>query len=398
MNILHFADAHIGVTRFGHYDRHTGMNTRIQDFLRSLDFIADYAIKNEIDLILFAGDAFHKRNPKSEYQIAFANRIVEMAAKCCPVVLLVGNHDTGYNLRASSLGVYNMFATNVKVGDSYKVTKFLLNCGPIQIATFPHPVGRLNYQKQREAALEKLVELENAIDEDIPSILLAHMTVESARYGSEQRAAFSEEFLVSIEDLIAGPWNYVALGHLHSHQNLNARDNPAVVYAGSIERVDMSESEEKKGFVHIVIEGFKTTWKFVELPVRPMHYLKADLMNRLNKDYTDYVLSIIEDYGDIFDDAIVRVRLKIKDTDRILVDERLIAKALCSASDVSFMFDIQYHERKVRLGTSPHTLTTGELIEKYFIDRIEDPTERAHLLKVAKELMAEVDDDQLDTD
>ncbi len=49
MNILHFADAHIGVTRFGHYDRHTGMNTRIQDFLRSLDFIADYAIKNEID-------------------------------------------------------------------------------------------------------------------------------------------------------------------------------------------------------------------------------------------------------------------------------------------------------------------------------------------------------------
>jgi exonuclease SbcD len=391
MNILHFADAHIGVTRFGSYDPHTGMNTRVQDFLRSLDLITGYIYEHNIDLVLFAGDAFHKRNPRSEYQIAFANRIVTMA-RHCPVVLLVGNHDTSRELRASALGVYNMFAGNIDVGDSYEVLNIPLTCGPIQIATFPYPVRR----ETREVVLEKLVELESQIDQDIPSILLAHLTVAGSMYGSEQSMAFREDSHIDPKDLENGPWNYVALGHLHRHQVVNTRHGPDAVYSGSIDRIDFGEPG-KKGFVHISIVGPKTAWEFVELNVRPMHLLEIDLMDRLNKDYTEYVISVIEDYGPmILEDAIVRVKLKIKDTDMILVDRRRIEKELHYASHVSLVLDQQHTERKTRLGSSAHTLTDMELLGRYFTERIEDPTERAAIMEKAREIVEAVDEERKD--
>ena len=49
------------------------------------------------------------------------------------------------------------------------------------------------------------------------------------------------------------PFDYVALGHLHRHQNLNESGYPAVVYSGSIERIDFGERKEEKGFCLVSI-------------------------------------------------------------------------------------------------------------------------------------------------
>jgi exonuclease SbcD len=185
---------------------------------------------------------------------------------------------------------------------------------------------------------------------------------------------------------------------------MGADDHPPIVYAGSTNRIDFGEAEEKKGFVHIRMarpgDAWElVAWKFVELNTRPMHVIEIDLMSRLNKDYTEYVISVIEDYGPmILEDAIVRVKLKIKDADTILVDRRQIEKALHYASHVSLILDQQRTERKTRLGSEAHTLTDMELLERYFVERIEDPGERASMLETARKLMAEVNDDQLDAD
>ncbi|OQY78834.1 MAG: exonuclease sbcCD subunit D, partial [Anaerolineae bacterium UTCFX5] len=92
IRVLHFADLHIGVESYGRTDPDTGLSTRVIDFLRRLDEVAEAARQRDADLIIFAGDAFQTRTPNPTYQREFAHRILDLSA-IAPVVLLVGNHD-----------------------------------------------------------------------------------------------------------------------------------------------------------------------------------------------------------------------------------------------------------------------------------------------------------------
>ena len=57
MRILHFADIHIGVENYGKIDTKSGLSTRLIDFLETYDELVSYAIDNQVDLVLFCGDA-----------------------------------------------------------------------------------------------------------------------------------------------------------------------------------------------------------------------------------------------------------------------------------------------------------------------------------------------------
>ena len=61
--ILHFADAHIDMANYGRQDPATGLPLRVMDFLKSLDEIVDTAISEQVDLVIFAGDAYKNRDP-----------------------------------------------------------------------------------------------------------------------------------------------------------------------------------------------------------------------------------------------------------------------------------------------------------------------------------------------
>ena len=99
-------------------------------------------------------------------------------------------------------------------------------------------------------------------------------------------------------------FDYVALGHVHKHQNLNLSNNPPVIYPGSIERVDFSEEKEDKGFVLINLERGKAEWEFCALPVRVFLTIKvkvsesetpqADLVKAIGKkEIQDAVVRLI---------------------------------------------------------------------------------------------------------
>ncbi|MFP4324011.1 MAG: exonuclease SbcCD subunit D, partial [Anaerolineales bacterium] len=101
LRVLHFADIHIGMENYGRTDPVTGLSSRVMDFVRRLDDMVEYARAHEVDLVIFAGDAFKTRNPNPTYQREFAYRIQDLA-ELCPVVLLVGNHDLPTNARRAS--------------------------------------------------------------------------------------------------------------------------------------------------------------------------------------------------------------------------------------------------------------------------------------------------------
>ncbi len=87
IRLLHFADVHIGVESYGRIDPQTGLSSRVRDFLRRMDEMVEYARRNEVDLAIFAGDAFKSQNPNPTFQREFAFRIRDLI-EMCPVVLL----------------------------------------------------------------------------------------------------------------------------------------------------------------------------------------------------------------------------------------------------------------------------------------------------------------------
>ena len=92
IRVLHFADTHIGVENYGRLDNTVGVSSRVVDFLRRMDEMIAYARDHEVDLTIFAGDAFKTRAPNPTFQREFAWRVRELA-ELAPLVMLVGNHN-----------------------------------------------------------------------------------------------------------------------------------------------------------------------------------------------------------------------------------------------------------------------------------------------------------------
>ena len=63
MKIIHFSDLHIGYTRYSKgIDLETGLDNRIVDFLNTFDELVNYALEENVELVIFAGDAYKDRN------------------------------------------------------------------------------------------------------------------------------------------------------------------------------------------------------------------------------------------------------------------------------------------------------------------------------------------------
>ena len=107
MKILHFADAHIDMANYGRHDPSTGLPLRVMDFLKSLDEIVAEAIAQDVDLVIFAGDAYKDRNPAPTYQREWGKRIMRLSRAEIPTILLVGNHDVSPALgRANAINEF----------------------------------------------------------------------------------------------------------------------------------------------------------------------------------------------------------------------------------------------------------------------------------------------------
>ncbi len=109
IRVLHFADIHIGMENFGRIDPTTGINQRVLDFVRRMAEVVTYALENDADCVIFAGDAFKTRDPNPTYQREFARQLMRLSKTDIPIVLLVGNHDTPImEKRATSIDIFGV--------------------------------------------------------------------------------------------------------------------------------------------------------------------------------------------------------------------------------------------------------------------------------------------------
>jgi len=275
LKIIHFADLHLGVESYGRIDPATGLSSRLSDFLGALDQMVDYALENEIDLILFCGDAYKSREPTQTQQREFAKRINRLSTSGVPIFLLIGNHDLPNAIgRATATEIFDTLTIeNVYVANHPDIHCIPTKSGTVQIASLPwlrrsallsnEKNKNLNIEQLNEKAREVLTNIITAktaeLDPELPAILAAHVWVAEAQIGSERLMTIGQEHALLISNVAHPAFDYVALGHIHKHQVLS--ENPPVVYPGSLERVDFSEADDDKGFYVVDIEPDKETGK-----------------------------------------------------------------------------------------------------------------------------------------
>ena len=393
IRVLHFADLHIGMENYGHLDPVTGINGRVMDFLRRLSEVVDHALENEVDLVIFSGDAYKSRDPNSTYRREFSRRIKRIADGGIPIVLLVGNHDLpAVSKRATSIEVFRTLdVPNVLLANREALHRLKTRKGDaIQVATAPYPLrqqllAREDYRKKTIAELDELVQgllaenieaLSREVDPSLPAILAGHFSVSDARPGSERSVMLGRDVVVQKSVLRDPAWDYVALGHIHRHQELNAGRQPPIVYSGSLERIDFGEEKERKGFVVADVSRGHTEWTFHPVAARPFVTVRADV--RRNPDPMTAILEAIaqEDVTD----AVVRLIVQMSAEQEGLIHDARLRQALSEAYYVAGIRREVERAYRLRLGgESPEELTPAELLARY-LESKETPAERIEIL------------------
>jgi len=402
IRLLHFADIHVGMENYGRLDPATGTSTRVRDFLDRLDEVIDYALDHDADAAIFAGDAFKNRDPEPTQQREFAQRIKRLA-DAVPTLLLVGNHDMpGMAAKASSVDIFRALdVPGVIVGHRPEGRVVETKRGPIYLAWMPYPMrNRLLSREEHqgktidelEIALRQTVSeilrdlAQDAAEHDMPRVLAGHFSVAGAKLGSERSVMLGRDVAVTTSTLADEAWDYVALGHIHKHQSLNPGVMPAVVYSGSLERIDFGEEAEEKGFCWVDLERSHTQWAFVPVNARPFKTLRVDI-----RQASDPTQAVVDQLEPVPDGSVVRVIVSLRADQQAGLRDREIEAALPEAASFSLIRQVEV-ENRARLGDlAPEALTPEALVKAYFETRNTPPERIEILLANARELIDPVD-------
>src|SRR4026208_2395003 len=108
IRFVHVADVHIGMDNYGKVNPVTGMSTRLEDFLGTLDESVDCAIEQHADLYVLAGDIYKTRAPPPTHQRERARRIRKLPGAGIQVVRVAGNHGLPLSpSRATSIDIFS---------------------------------------------------------------------------------------------------------------------------------------------------------------------------------------------------------------------------------------------------------------------------------------------------
>ena len=411
IKILHLSDIHMG-SGFSHgrINPATGQNTRLEDFVNTLSKCIDRAIglypdsanAEPVDLVLFGGDAFPDATPPPYVQEAFASQFRRLVDAQIPTVLLVGNHDQhSQGQGGASLCIYRTLGVpGFIVGDSIDTHRIQTRNGCVQVITLPWLTRStlLTRPETEGLALAEVNELLTQrldpvlegeirrLDPEVPTVLLAHLMADRANLGAERFLAVGKGFTIPLSMLTRPCFDYVALGHVHRHQNLNKSNDPPVIYPGSIERVDFSEEKEDKGYVLVELERGHAQWEFCPLPVRVFRTIEVDV-----SDATDPQAALLKAIGkkDI-KDAVVRLIYKLRSEQLDLIDNATVHQSLSDAHSYTIRPELISQLARPRLpelgvGSSINPM---DALKTYLENREDLKDITAEMMEAAQHLLA----------
>ncbi len=281
MKILHTADWHLG--------------KRLQDFQRLqeqrdvLAEITEIANREDVDLVLVAGDLFDTFNPDPKAEDLLYSTLKELTANGKrTVVAIAGNHDNPDRIEAQDhfgreCGI--IFAgfpkTEVRSYELSCEAKLLCSApGFIELKLHQHeyPVRIILTPYANETRLRSylgMVSLDDELRQHLHqhwaaladtymdgqgvNLLMAHLFV-MKRGGEQPEESDDERSILQVggasvvyTDMIPPQIQYTALGHLHRYQQLAGGPSP-VVYSSSPLAYSFAEADQQKYVVIIEAE------------------------------------------------------------------------------------------------------------------------------------------------
>ncbi|MEH2209549.1 MULTISPECIES: exonuclease SbcCD subunit D [unclassified Nostoc] len=404
IKILHLSDIHMG-SGFSHgrINPATGLNTRLEDFVNTLSICIDRALTDAVDMVIFGGDAFPDATPPPYVQQAFASQFRRLMDANIPTVLLVGNHDQhSQGQGGASLNIYRTLGVpGFVVGDTLTTHCIETRNGKVQVITLPwltrstlmtrQETEGLSLAEVNQLLTERLrVVLEGEVrrlDPNVPTILLAHLMADNATLGAERFLAVGKGFTLPLSLLTRPCFDYVALGHVHRHQNLNKSNNPPVIYPGSIERVDFSEEKEDKGYVMLELERGSAEWEFCPLTVRTFQTIEVDISKA--DEPQALLMKAIAKYN--IQDAVVRLIYKLRSEQMDLIDSSSLHTALNPAHTYTIQAELVSQLARPRIPelSASSSIDPMEALKTYLNNREDLKDIATSMMDAAQKLLAD---------
>lgn len=294
MKVLHTADWHLG-QKFFHRNRE-------QEHRAALDWLVQYIIKEEVELLVVAGDIFDTDSPPNYARKLYFNFLKQLINTCCEDIVIVGgNHDSA-NMLDASKELFKLLNVHVVGHISADRSAQIIEIRGKEEGPLKAVVGAVPYLRDKdirksisgesyEERVENLrlgiqqhyQEIEQALKpyqtKNIPVIVTGHLYAAGGDrddrpnsihlgvggLGIIKAESFSEDF------------DYVALGHLHRYQQIDKSRN--IWYSGALIPLDFSELNYAQ-VVRIVDFDAKTIvhQQSVKVPLkRKMRTYKGDL-------------------------------------------------------------------------------------------------------------------------
>jgi exonuclease SbcD len=402
IRLIHTGDLHIGVKNYGRINSSTGMHTRLMDFLNSMDQMVEYALRENIHAVLIAGDVFKSREPDATQQMELAKRIKRLSDAGVSVYIITGNHDIHHApQRAAAVEIYDVLdLPGVYVRRRPTVEVLKTKGGPLQIAALPYMwAGQMAGHETAlgEAADVVRVRLKEIIDDlisgirpELPTVLMAHFSLEGAVPGSEEIMLSGNDAALPVSFFARKEVDYIAMGHIHKYQAFYRQ--PPVVYCGSMDRVDFNEEKEQKGFVEVKLKRGEARYRFVPLQTRPFVTLHVE-----SKGGSPYEKAVDAIQGARLEDAIVKMKITLTVDQLSHLRENDLYKMLREKA-----FYIAGIEKKLISDLShlrhpgiSERMDVDKAVARYISEKKEYDAIRDDLIKAHQELMRELRRDEM---
>lgn len=410
IQFIHTADIHFGMENYGRIDPKTGIHSRLLDFAKAFNFCIDVAIEKKVDFLLFSGDAYKTTNPSPTQQKLLLKCFLRLYRAGIPSVIVVGNHDNPLSFgKANTLDIFgDLPLDGFHVVSKPTSIRLETKNGPIQIVGIPWPTRNtiaIGDKHSYKSAIEITDYISRAVnniikdhaqklDQTIPAVLAGHLTVSSGIFsGSEKRAIYGNDPIFLPSQLAIPPFDYVALGHLHRHQDLNPNGHPPIVYAGSIERIDFGERKEDKGFCLVnITKDKKTSYEFIKTPTRP--FIQIEVKLSPDKPQTEQILTEISKHP--IKDAVLKILYHIPAEKKDAVDLKAIQRACAPAMYIAGIIPIRkITSRERRTGSMKVDMDLSTLLDVYFNTKPELQEKKSELIEKAL-LLAQEDASQVE--
>ena len=310
MKFIHLSDLHLG-------KRLNGFSL-LEDQAYILEQITEIVKNQQADALIIAGDVYDKAVPSAEAVALFDSFLSKITAICPHIFIISGNHDSperiafgSHIMEKSGVHLSPVYDGNVVptvLRDSYgDVNVYMLPfVKPANVRRFFPEISIESYTDAVKTAVDKM-----EIDVNKRNILITHQFVTGAS------VCDSEEHSVGGTDNVDGSvfegFDYVALGHIHSPQNVGSE---RIRYCGTPLKYSFSECKHVKSATVIELnEKNDFTVSSISLaPIRDLREIKGaydELMLKSNYEGTntdDYMHIILTDEEDI-PDVLSRLRV-----------------------------------------------------------------------------------------